>query len=507
MARLGVDYSFDPPTVAELQAAGATFAIRYASEPGHVKNLSRPEAERLSAAGLDVAVVFQRSKAFLLEGHAAGMADAASALDQAQGCGMPAGRPIYFALDIDPRPLTAAQWAAVDGYLDGAASVLGRGRVGIYGGKLAIDKVMAAGRAAYGWQTRSWSMVDGQVQWSLRAGLQQYEHNKPLGSGLVDWNRALADDFGQWKVGDPMAIIVPFADWRPLPEATSQPAIIPRTVIFHTAVGRLATTERFFREGTGVESHLMVGGPWDGPDLDGAIWQWMTLDRQADANLDANRFAISIETSDNAPLRPADIAPWSPKQLATLVRLGNWLADTFNIPRRQCPAWDAAGFGWHAMWGAPSHWTPSAGKECPGPARIAQLKTIVFPAIFAGRELEADDMFEPEDRRKLTFVFDSIAGTVGAGQISFSGTVESILAGVQTLVREGRSQAGALGGQITDTRSAVLGALALLDPGDISEEDLEQLAQRIAALDDDLKADAVLDALWLRLQPDPPAPG
>jgi N-acetylmuramoyl-L-alanine amidase len=153
----------------------------------------------------------------------------------------------------------------------------------------------------------------------------------------------------------------------------------------------------------------MVGGPWDGPELDGVIWQWMSLDREADANLDANRFAISIETSDNAPRFAEDLAPWSPKQLVSLVRLGNWLAERFDIPRRQCPAWDAGGFGWHAMWGAPSHWTPSAGKVCPGSKRIHQLKTIVLPAIFAGRDLEEDDVLDQADKDWLEKLAENVA--------------------------------------------------------------------------------------------------
>lgn len=192
-----------------------------------------------------------------------------------------------------------------------------------------------------------------------------------------------------------MATICPFASWRPLPEATSQPPITPRVVIFHTMVGSLAGTERHFRDQTGIESHFGLGGPTDGPDLDGALWQWMDLGRQADANLNANDFAISIETSDGGdPDRP-----WSPKQLATLVRLGNWLADHFGIPRHQCPAWDRSGFGWHVMFGAPGPWTPVA-KTCPGPVRIRQLREIVFPAIFAGRQLEEDDM--PYTEAQLT---------------------------------------------------------------------------------------------------------
>jgi hypothetical protein len=116
-----------------------------------------------------------------------GARDASSALAQARGCGMPEGRPIYFALDNDPRPLSASQWTGVFAYLDGAAAVLGRGNVGIYGGRLAVDKALGAGKARWGWQTRSWS------------GL-------PLGSGKVDYNRAMTDDFGQWRVGDDMPL-------------------------------------------------------------------------------------------------------------------------------------------------------------------------------------------------------------------------------------------------------------------------------------------------------------
>jgi hypothetical protein len=204
-----------------------------------------------------------------------------------------------------------------------------------------------------------------------------------------------------------LAIICPFANWRPLPEAVNQPIITPRVCIYHTMVGSLAGTERHFRESTGLESHFGVGGPTDGAALDGVLWQWMDLGREADANLDANSFAISIETSDGGdPSRP-----WSTKQLATLVRLGNWLANRFSIPRRQCPAWNQAGFGWHVMFGAPSHWTPVA-KTCPGPVRIRQLRETVFPAIFAGRQLEGDlSMTDAQDiRNDIAKLSDDIVG-------------------------------------------------------------------------------------------------
>jgi hypothetical protein len=202
VSTFGVDYSTGPPTIQELKNAKVTFVGRYVSTPGHPKNLKPAEAERLSEAGIDIVVFFQHGREFMISDRDSGARDARSALAQGRGCGMPEDRPIYFALDTDPRPLTARQWDAVFAYLDGAAAELGRDNVGIYGGRLAIDKALGAGKARWGWQTKSWS--DG--VWSDRAHVRQFEHDLPLGSGQVDKNRAMTDDFGQWKVGDDMPL-------------------------------------------------------------------------------------------------------------------------------------------------------------------------------------------------------------------------------------------------------------------------------------------------------------
>jgi len=194
----------------------------------------------------------------------------------------------------------------------------------------------------------------------------------------------------------------PAASWRRLPG--DEPAITPRTVIFHTMVTTLPACDAYFRSGRsgGIESHFGVGGPWEGEQYDGVVWQWRDTEEQADANLKANAFAVSIETSDGGdPTRP-----WSPKQLDALVKLGNWLAGTHSIPRRICPAWDAGGFGYHVMFGAPGPWTPVA-KTCPGPARIRQLREVVLPAIFAGGQLEEDDL-TPEQAAQLDDVTASV---------------------------------------------------------------------------------------------------
>jgi hypothetical protein len=212
--------------------------------------------------------------------------------------------------------------------------------------------------------------------------------------------------------------------WRRLPG--DEPAIKPITVIFHTMVGTLPGTDDYFRSGRsgGVESHFGVGGPWEGAHYDGLVYQWRDTREQADANLRANDFAVSIETSDGGdPSRP-----WSPKQVDALVDLGRWLAEEEKIPKRVCPAWDAGGFGWHVMFGAPGPWTPKA-KDCPGSVRIAQLRTVVLPAIFArtnpleDEQLKLDDQdrdwivarLKESERRTARYVDHGDAETKGSG--------------------------------------------------------------------------------------------
>jgi N-acetylmuramoyl-L-alanine amidase len=169
----------------------------------------------------------------------------------------------------------------------------------------------------------------------------------------------------------------PFAVWHRCPG--DEPAITPRVVVFHTMVGSLMGTEAYFCGGGsgGIESHFGVGHSTDGA-LDGQARQWRDTAEQADAQSQANAFAVSIETSDGGdPNRP-----WSSKQIDTLVRLGRWLAETHNIPKRICPSWDGSGFGWHRQY---AQWNPN-GHSCPGDVRLGQLKTIVLPRIFAATD-------------------------------------------------------------------------------------------------------------------------
>lgn len=175
------------------------------------------------------------------------------------------------------------------------------------------------------------------------------------------------------------------AIWRPLPEASREPLITATQVILHTAVSGASSLYGYFaRDDVGVESHFYVNKS--------GVEQYVDTSRQADANLDANVRAISIESWDGGD---PEHTPWTPHQLDLLAELLDWCCRTHGIPVRQCPAWDAPGVGWHSMWGAPSHWTPVAGKTCPGGPRIAQVPDLIA-RVAAGQLPEEDILTEQE---------------------------------------------------------------------------------------------------------------
>jgi hypothetical protein len=169
---------------------------------------------------------------------------------------------------------------------------------------------------------------------------------------------------------------------RHLPEWQSQPRITPTTIIDHSIVGSAEGAWLMFRDRSVLESHFIV-------DLDGHIWQLMDTGRQADANLNANRFALSIETADNGD---PDNFKWTGAQLESLAWLHNKLVAVHpSIPRRLCPSEAGGGLGHHTLFGAPSEWTPVA-KSCPGTVRKRQWREVLLPAFLAGQDLQEDDM-------------------------------------------------------------------------------------------------------------------
>jgi hypothetical protein len=247
-------------------------------------------------------------------------------------------------------------------------------------------------------------------------------------------------------------------------------------VCVHTMVGYLTSTERMFRVNgyTGVESHFGIGGIWGGDlaaELDGVAFQFVSTEFRADANLDGTHRIVSIETADNAPAKASGILPWTPKQCRKLIELIAAICKRYDIPAELVPdsrpgrrgiAYHRQGIDpWRVAGG--EIWSKSRGKECPGDARIAQLKSVIIPgvrAILAGKpttEQKDDEMSKGfDDDHTLT---DADAAAYGSGtkkgdKKSYDEIVRFPPATAR-LRREMTAQIGALTGLVTQILEAV----------------------------------------------------
>lgn len=128
------------------QGEKATGVVRYIDSPDRCgrKHTNQAEWNELTRAGLACYLVFEVSTGDADGGFARGRDYALRAKAGADWLGYHG--PIFFS---DDRPVTpnSGLWR---GYLDGATSVLGIGRVGAYGFKGAMD--LAIGHATYFWQ-------------------------------------------------------------------------------------------------------------------------------------------------------------------------------------------------------------------------------------------------------------------------------------------------------------------------------------------------------------------
>ncbi len=187
----------------------------------------------------------------------------------------------------------------------------------------------------------------------------------------------------------------PFAIQQILPENNYQPNIEPRVIILHRAVSSAESLYNYWNSpGVNLESHFYVG-------QFGTIYQYMDTEVQADANVDANGFAISIESWDggNTP----DSMPWNNAQVQSIKVLLNWLCNEHGIPRVPCPAWNGSGIGGHNWY--PYPWAGGP-RGCPGTARNAQIRDDIIPWLANGGE-EAD--MDDRQNRLLEYVAKAAA--------------------------------------------------------------------------------------------------
>jgi hypothetical protein len=191
----GVDYSYDRPSASGLASAGKRFACRYGGPGSSGKQLDAAEARALTRAGIAIVANAEGSTGGLLGGYGTGADWARRTHAHFTSLGMPADRPIYLSVDFD---VTSGQWPSVAAALRGAASVLGAGRVGVYGGLHTVTWARRDRVARWFWQTLAWSGG----RWAAGNHIEQYRIDVPLAGGTVDLNRALRADYGQW--GDVM---------------------------------------------------------------------------------------------------------------------------------------------------------------------------------------------------------------------------------------------------------------------------------------------------------------
>lgn len=268
--------------------------------------------------------------------------------------------------------------------------------------------------------------------------------------------------------------------WWPLPESGRQGTGVKRKFIVHstgTRASAAANARYFAQAGVVVESTFIVGLDPSDPTR-----QLLDSTEVADANGTANDEGISVEVVGGG----AD--PFTPWQLAELVRLGRWAHDTHGIPLQviPSPAQDAGGYGWHVMFGAPGPWTEVIGKVCPGAVRIRQLQADVFPRIF-DRE---DQDLTPEQDRLLRAVHDKLSGVadqVGGPLQEFQG--RTLVQSLAWLLRE-------------DGSPLLLAAARQADPTALAGALRPLLAEAVAAgmaADNKAQAQAIVDQLVRRL--------
>lgn len=149
-----LDYSAARMTGSQMKAAGYAGAIRYVGGTS-VKHTTKEEYNSILAAGLDFYAVKEVNTTDPDGGFARGVQYAQSALSHCNTLGYKGI--VFFCNDRVELP-NPASWRA---YLDGAASVLGRARVGAYGFRSAMDA--AIGHADWFWQAGRRSDLAGHV--------------------------------------------------------------------------------------------------------------------------------------------------------------------------------------------------------------------------------------------------------------------------------------------------------------------------------------------------------
>lgn len=180
---------------------------RYLSFDGEHPALTKDEANRLHAGGVQIFAIWEVSKYGPVEGgsvaasRAHGIADAQQAKAKMAEVGG-GNNPVYFTVDFD---ISQSEWKQkgpkVLAYFDGIVSVMGVNRTGAYGTYVTIKELFDNKKITFGWQM---TFAGKGNQTDSRAQLRQtdiYANQTGwgvAGAGALDFDRAAKPDFGQW---------------------------------------------------------------------------------------------------------------------------------------------------------------------------------------------------------------------------------------------------------------------------------------------------------------------
>jgi hypothetical protein len=254
---------------------------------------------------------------------------------------------------------------------------------------------------------------------------------------------------------------------RLIPHGSEDPPIVPCGLVYHVRDALGPTLFDEFSDGRGIESHFYIR-------FNGEIEQYRDTGTQADAQLDGNGFIrggrfvgfLSVETEG----RGAGL--WTESQLATLKKLSRWVHEQFDVPLRVCPEWNSPGYGYHTLFGSPSHWTPEV-KTCPGPDRIKQFNEIIVPWLAAGAPEEEPDMQLTD---KIPGTHDKTVGDALRAALRTEGDVERLKE-----VQARRAQQQAQRNQRLSQRIARVGQAIDELPEGVTKQQVKSLLEEMLA--------------------------
>jgi hypothetical protein len=173
---------------------------------------------------------------------------------------------------------------------------------------------------------------------------------------------------------------MPGAIDRNIAPGSNDPGIDPCGVVQHIAVSNADSLFDLFSSDNGIESHFYIR-------KDGTIEQYRSIFFEADAQASGNSFGsprkgfVSVEHQGGVG---TDLTqPMPPAQLAAFHDVVAWVHSQRPFPLRVCPAWNAEGVGFHALF---PEWNPNH-HSCPGAARIKQFHDVTVPWLKSGAKV------------------------------------------------------------------------------------------------------------------------